>query len=122
MQILAWLLLIGIVSTGCFILYWRDVKETPPEKYTVKLTYFRVDRPGSYYSEGQYVTDRSYIWEIWDEVEVLARRRALPGLIIGHSPYIVLVNIPGHPARHPHLVIPGSPFNTLSESLGTSKE
>jgi hypothetical protein len=70
----------------------------------VKLTYFTPR--GKYYTDGEYETEKTNLWEIVEEVNVLARERKLPGLIEGHSQFIVHVDVPEHPNNHPNLVLP----------------
>ena len=73
------------------------------KRMLVKLTYFKLS--GKYYSEISYVSKKDSLFEIWDEVK---RRRAVKrlwGLMIGHSPFHILVNVPGHPHEHPRLIL-----------------
>ncbi len=70
---------------------------------TVKLTYFKPS--GKYYSDGEYESNKEDLWEIWNEVEQKRESGHLPGLIEGHSPFIVSVDVPDHPHNHPHLII-----------------
>lgn len=72
--------------------------------YTVKLTYFK--RGGKYYGEGTYETQVEPLYEIFDEVRKIYKRRQLPGLIVGHSDFIVLIEVPDH--RHDHLRLIGT--------------
>ena len=69
----------------------------------VKLTYFKLS--GKYYSEGSYPTDKKQLFEIWDEVKKLQEEKYLPGLLPGHSEFHVLIDVPEHPHRHPHLIL-----------------
>jgi len=69
----------------------------------VNLIYFK--QTGKYYSEGDYETEKEHLFEIFDEVRKKLRRRILPGLIQGHSNFIVSVDVPDHPHRHPKLII-----------------
>jgi len=73
--------------------------------YTVHLTYFKPT--GKYYSTGEYATTADHLYEVWEDVRGMLDRRELPGLQRGHSLYIVHVDVPDHPHRHPHLVIAG---------------
>lgn len=72
-------------------------------QYYVKLTYFKSN--GKFYSSGSYVSDRTNLFEIWEEVSRLQKEGKLPGLIEGSTMPIVWVKVPQHPHRHPHLVI-----------------
>jgi hypothetical protein len=65
--------------------------------YQVKLTYFKPS--GKYYSEGEYRTEKSELLDIWDEVKQMRDEARLPGLCRGHSPFIVSVDVPGHPTK-----------------------
>ena len=53
----------------------------------VRLTYFK--QSGKYYSEGQYITKKKKLFEIWDEIVLLMQVGELPGLMKGHSDFIV---------------------------------
>jgi hypothetical protein len=73
----------------------------------VELSYFRTDRPGKWYSDASYDEQDGFpLYEVWERVAVMQEARTLPGLIKGHSEYMVLVNVPGHPHEHPHLLVP----------------
>lgn len=69
----------------------------------VNLTYFRAT--GKYSGSGSYQTKLGMLWEIWKEVETLAHLKTLPGLMKGHSNYHILIDVPNHPHRHPHLLL-----------------
>lgn len=69
----------------------------------VNLTYFR--RSGKYASEGDFSTEQTPLFRIWDIVKKMKKNRSLPGLVMRHDDYIVLVDVPEHPHRHPHLLI-----------------
>ena len=71
----------------------------------VKLTYFK--QSGKYYSEGTYTTNRKDLGSIWYDVSLLMQDKELPGLTEGHSEFIVLVDVPEHPHRHPRLILRG---------------
>lgn len=71
----------------------------------VKLTYFKPS--GKYYSNGCYTTHKVELYDIWNEVENMQVRKELPGLSPGHSDFIISVDVPEHPHRHPHLILIG---------------
>lgn len=84
----------------------------------VVLTYFKPS--GKYYAGGEYETkvestdfgwpmgaSGPALYRIWDEVDGMKTAKRLPGLREGHSDFTVLVDVPDHPHRHPH-IIPGS--------------
>ena len=71
--------------------------------YKVKLTYFK--QSGKYYSEGEYETNKRYMYEILDEVKDLLRDKQLPGLMVGHSDFITLIEVPDHPNNYFQLVV-----------------
>jgi hypothetical protein len=81
-----------------------DNQQPSKAKYlTVKLTYFKPR--GKYYSEGEFTVDAAQpLHKIWDTIDEMIKDRKLPDLIEGHSPYIVLVNVPGHMHEHPILL------------------
>lgn len=73
--------------------------------YTVKLQYFR-SSGGKFYSEGEYETEKEFLFEIWDELKYdMLARGIRPGLVDGHDGFHVLVNVPGHPHEHPRLLV-----------------
>ena len=69
----------------------------------VELQYFRSS--GKWYSEGSYESNKAGLWEIWAEVRTMQERCQLPGLISGADYPFILVDVPEHPHRHPHLII-----------------
>lgn len=72
----------------------------------VLLNYFR--RSGKWYSEGEYETQKTGLWEIWEEVQAFRQTGDLPGLVHsddGRLEYIVSIDVPEHPHRHPHLLV-----------------
>ena len=71
--------------------------------YEVKLTYFR--ERGKYYSDGSYTSEKEHLFEIFEEVENMAKDKKLPDLLEGCSEFHVLIDVPTHKYNHPHLVV-----------------
>ena len=71
--------------------------------YKVSLTYFK-ETTGKCYSSGVYTSHKEDLWEIFNEVDKMWHERRLPGLMMNHSPFITLVNVPDHPHDHPRLI------------------
>ncbi len=73
--------------------------------YAVQLDYFK--RSGKWHAEGSYVSEHTSLNKIWAEVHRLRFSGKLPGLVEGnwHTDYIVSIDVPEHPHRHPHLII-----------------
>lgn len=83
----------------------------------VELTYFK--DTGKYYSSGRLEVpdvlpnaigglpagEVTPLFEIFSLVRHLSHARSLPGLVEGHSAFHVLVDVPGHPHQHPHMVL-----------------
>lgn len=69
----------------------------------VLLDYFKPN--GKWYSDGEYETDRTDLWIIWNEVEEMQILGELPDLVEGAREFIISVDVPEHPHRHPHLII-----------------
>lgn len=69
----------------------------------VELTYFK--RNGKYYTHGNYETEEIGLLEIWDEIKAMKADGKQPGLVDGATEFIVLVDVPDHPYRHPHLIL-----------------
>jgi len=68
----------------------------------VDLTYFKPS--GKYYSNGEYDTVKTGLWEIFAEVEQMRNEGRLPDLVEGAKEFAVLVDVPEHPHRHPALI------------------
>lgn len=62
-----------------------------PPSTVVALTYFQPS--GKWYARAAYVSHQDSWHKIIDEIRDLRGRRALPGLLPGHSPFIVLVEV-----------------------------
>lgn len=69
----------------------------------VELKYFT--ETGKYYCEGEYTSNKSHLWEIWDEVRQMQDNRKLPGLVKGCTQFTILVEAPGHEYDHPRLIL-----------------
>ncbi len=72
--------------------------------WRVKLTYFK--QSGKYYSDGEYWSGKLALYEIWEEVNEMLSSGKRPGLVNGKNEFYVTVDVPEHPHRHPHLIIP----------------
>lgn len=71
-------------------------------KYKVELTYFR--ESGKYYCHGEYEAPDVPLYHIWSQVMRMKDNGNLPGLVRGANEFHVLINVPGHPHDHPHLI------------------
>lgn len=99
----------------------------------VELTYFK--ESGKYYSEGKLEVPDTLpnaigglpaghvtpLFEINTLVRHLSHARRLPGLVENHSAYHVLVNVPGHPHEHPHMVLNARFPDTWGGHFGFTK-
>jgi hypothetical protein len=75
--------------------------------YKVHLTYFRPT--GKYLSRAVTVIELDTLEAIWAEIHELRRLGRLPGIRPNAGrDLFVIVDIPGHPERRPHLVRPPS--------------
>jgi hypothetical protein len=73
--------------------------------YKVVLTYFRPT--GKYLTHAETTVALDAIVEIWEEVDEMRRLGRLPGLRPGAGrDLLVVVDVPDHPQRVPHLVMP----------------
>ena len=68
----------------------------------VNLIYFK--QTGKFFSEGTYETEKEHLFQIFTEVREKTHSGDLPGLIKGHSEFLVSIDVPDHPHRHPHLI------------------
>ena len=75
------------------------------ESITVRLTYFK--RNGKFYDGGEFLASmHTPLFHIWENVRDMQEQGRLPGLIDGAGKgYNILVNAPGHPHDHPHIVM-----------------
>jgi hypothetical protein len=76
---------------------------------TVKLSYFKPH--GKWYTDAEmdftYDSDEPPpLFKVWDTVILLRDLRMLPGLVKGHSQYLILVCVPDHPHGHPTIIVP----------------
>lgn len=72
--------------------------------FKVKLTYFQAS--GKYYSEGQYVSDKLHLTDIWAELREMFRAGHCPGLFDGVNEFYTVVEVPEHPHNHLTLIMP----------------
>jgi len=72
------------------------------KKYKIQLQYFK--KSGKYYTDGEYETEKEFMWEISDEIkEMKATRENLPG--IGGTDWIIHVDSKDHPNAYPILIL-----------------
>lgn len=98
---------IDVLDKRCKECFNENLTETEksfllrPRPPVAQLTYFKDS--GKYYGEGSYVyvADKP-IDEIWQEVKAMNPKPGLSGDWYGP----ILINCPGHPHDHPHLVMP----------------
>lgn len=84
--------------------------------WRVKLTYFK--QTGKYYSEGEYVSKKLHLFEVWGEVKDMLKAGRRPGLVDGKNEFFVTVDVPEHPHNHPVLIFPEK--DDVSETLPTT--
>lgn len=73
--------------------------------YKAQLIYFR--QTGKFLATAELPTTIDGLLEIWEAVDDLRRLGRLPGLRVGAGrDLFILVDVPGHPQRVPHLVMP----------------
>lgn len=73
--------------------------------YRVQLTYFR--QTGKLLTTAETTIVHDELIEIWEEIDDLRRMGRLPGLRIGAGrDLFIIVDVPDHPQRVPHLVMP----------------
>jgi len=71
----------------------------------IELTYFKPN--GKYYTEMDYECKEFHtnLFDYWNHILKLKLQGKLPGLVEGHSDFIILVEVPKHPHNHPHLIM-----------------
>ena len=73
--------------------------------YRVQLLYFR--QTGKFLATAETVLAHEELVEIWEEVDDMRRLGRLPGLVPGAGrDLFVIVDVPDHPQRVPHMVTP----------------
>jgi hypothetical protein len=73
--------------------------------YKVQLTYFRPK--GKFLTTAETVIAHDEIVEIWEAVDDMRRLGRLPGLRPGAGrDLLIVVDVPDHPQRVPHMVMP----------------
>ncbi len=72
--------------------------------YKVKLTYFK--QSGKYYTNGDYLSSKKHLFEVFAEVQKFLDHRVLPGLCKHHGPFYVMMDVPSHNYNFPHMCIP----------------
>ena len=73
--------------------------------YKVQLTYFRPT--GKFLATAEMIVAMDDLVEIWEEVDDVRRLGRLPGLRPGAGrDLLIVVDVPDHPQRVPHLVMP----------------
>ena len=91
--------------------------------YKVQLTYFR--QTGKFLTTAETVLAHDEIVEIWEEIDDMRRLGRLPGLrpSAGRDLFII-VDVPDHPQRVPHMVTPPfqdeddiTPIRTSTEEM-----
>lgn len=78
---------------------------SPP--WRVQLTYFKDS--GKFYTEGEYMSKKLNMFEIFEEVEHMLAAGSRPGLVSGRNEFYAVVNVPDHPHNHPFLIVPERP-------------
>ena len=74
-------------------------------EYKVQLIYFR--QTGKFLTTAEMTIARDEIDEIWKEVDEMRRLGGLPGLRPGAGrDLLISIDVPDHPQRIPHLVMP----------------
>lgn len=67
--------------------------------YKITVTYFKPS--GKYYSTGEYITQKSHMYEVFDEFRAMLQRGERPGLVDGHSGFTAILNCDEHPMGYP---------------------
>jgi hypothetical protein len=70
----------------------------------VKLTYFK-PTTGKYYTEAIYLTAKRTHFELAEEVDRMRANNRLPGLVEGHSRFIVLIDCSRLPEPGPPVLL-----------------
>lgn len=78
---------------------------TYPRRYHVNMTYFK--KSGKFYDEAWIsVPSDMQLHQIWELVRRMRSEGRLEGLVEGAGrEFMILVNVPGHPHEHPHIIV-----------------
>lgn len=74
-------------------------------RYRVNMTYFK--KNGKFYDEAWIsVPGDMPLHQIWELVRRMRSEGRLEGLVEGAGrEFMILVNVPGHPHEHPHIIV-----------------
>ena len=74
-------------------------------RYHVNMTYFK--KSGKFYDEAWIsVPGDMKLHQIWELVRRMRSEGRLEGLVEGAGrEFMILVNVPGHPHEHPHIIV-----------------
>lgn len=72
----------------------------------VILNYFKPS--GKWYSEAEYNEQDSEkgLLQIWEDIQKMSDAGKLPGLVEGHSEFMIHIDVPDHKHAHPYIFIP----------------
>jgi hypothetical protein len=73
-------------------------------KHEVTLTYFK--QSGKYYTFGTYFSSKEHMFQIFEEVEEMKKKKNLPGLVSGYWEDSILVESNNNPHGYPGLIMP----------------
>jgi len=71
--------------------------------HKIQLTYFK--KYGKYYSSGEFLSDKMYMFEIFDDVKLMKEQNKLPELQSGNWDGPILVDSKTHPNAYPGLIL-----------------
>lgn len=71
--------------------------------HKIQLTYFK--KSGKFYSSGDFVSDKLYMFDVFDEVKLMKDQNKLPDLQSGSWDGPILVNSETHPNAYPGLIL-----------------
>lgn len=71
--------------------------------YKIQLTYFKEN--GTFYSSAEFVSDKMYMFEIFDDVKAMKDENKLPELATGGWDGPILVDSKTHPNAYPGLIL-----------------
>jgi hypothetical protein len=93
----------------------EEIPLSRPLNLTVELEYYRPT--GKWYANAEMKAHFSApMYEIHEMVRHTMETGLLPGLMYGHSEFMVRVNVPRHPHNFPHIIIPRGMRQRVSET------
>ena len=99
------------------IKYLNNIGYSEDEKYPITIEYF--DKYGNYIGEGSYLTNKAWMFEVLDEVNLMLQNKELPN-ITNDYPVNFYLNAKNHPNGFP--VIMNNSLESMQDVLSNTQD